>query len=530
MKLAAIDIGSNSVHMIVVDVAGDGSFRVIDREKDMVGLGRGTLEANHLDEGAMARGIESLGRFAKLALRHRVHEVLAVATSAVREALNGGVFIERVRRSTGIGVNVITAMEEARLIGLAAHDGIDLGEQRALVIDVGGGSVEMLLFERGKLVSADSSKLGVIRLAEAFLGTDGTLAPKARRRLVDRVREFTGDFVARTTARKLDLVVGTSGTILTLGALATGTTELATESLNGHAVPLADLAALADELVGMSARERGRLEGVDARRSDTLAVGAALVVELLGRLGVKEIVLCDRALREGLVVDWVERNRERLGRIESVPNLKLRSVLELAERCGYDARHARQVAGFALTLFDRTQRVHGLGPELRPFLEYAALLHDVGTHIAFTRHQRHGYYLVKNGGLRGFRPDEVELLAGCVLYHRKAEPKSEDACVRLLGKAGRRAVEVLAGILRIADGLDRTHFQVVQDLQVRISGEVVSVSAVAGDDAELEVWAAARKARLFERVTGTRLRVRMKLTPGRRSGAPGAGEAGRGAG
>ena len=190
----------------------------------------------------------------------------------------------------------------------------------------------------------------------------------------------------------------------------------------------------------------------------------------------------------------------------------MRSVLELAERYHYDAGHAAQVARFGLQLFDRTRALHGLGSEHRPHLEYAALLHDIGSHIAFSGHHRHGYYLVKNGGLRGFRPDEVELIAGIVLYHRKGMPRRSDACMRALGKDARRVLRRLAGILRVADGLDRTHFQVVKELGVRVAADVVSIHVDAREDPELEVWAASRKARLFERATGARLRFVLKGT------------------
>jgi exopolyphosphatase/guanosine-5'-triphosphate,3'-diphosphate pyrophosphatase len=334
-----------------------------------------------------------------------------------------------------------------------------------------------------------------------------------RKEVTEHVRAVTGDFVERARKHGFETVVGTSGTILTLGVLAADlrTDGASEEMINGRSVPLQALAATAERLADMTARERARLPGVDERRADTIAVGAVAIVDLVERLQADRIVLCDRALREGILADYLERNREQLGRLESHPGLRSRSVVELALRYGYDARHATQIARFATQLFDRTKSLHGLKKEYRPYLEYAAVLHDVGTHISFTGHHRHGYYLVRNGGLRGFRPEEVELIAGLVLYHRKGGPKKDDPCMQALPrKKDRRALKTLAGILRVADGLDRSHFQVVRDLNVRVAGKVVSIYIDAGEDPELEVWAAHRKGRLFERALGAELRFVLK--------------------
>lgn len=523
MKLAAIDIGSNSIHMIVVEVSPDGSFQVRDREKEMIGLGRGSLGRNRLEEDAIERGLGALRKYAKLATRHGVDELLAVATSAVRESLNGGDFIERVRRETGIQVSVITAIEEARLIALAVAEGIDLAGQRALVVDIGGGSIEMALFSKRGLVAAESFKLGVIRLAERFLDARARLSRTSAKDLTAYLRGVTSDFVKSARARGIDTLVGTSGTILTLGALAQGSRASDTP-LNGQSVSRRRLAEVAARLAEMTGRERARLPGLDERRADTVLVGAVALVDLMERLGADEIVLCDRALREGIVADYLARNRARLDRMGEVPSLRKRSVLELAERYGYDARHARQVQGFALTIFDKTRALHGLGDAERRLLEHAALLHDIGTHIAFTNHHRHGYYLIKNAGLGGFRPEEIELVAGIVLYHRKGSPRRSDPCVKALDKPRREVLRKLAGILRLADGLDRSHFQVVRDLQIRVAGRDVSIRLAAGEDPELEIWAAARKGRLFEKALEARLllvlkpdrdRPRMAVRPGR---------------
>ncbi len=523
MRLAAIDIGTNSIHMIVVKVRPDLSFEVIDREKDMVRLGAGGLGGRSLTPTAMAAAFQTLAKFRRLAESHKVDEIVASATSATREADNGGDFIAEVDRQTGIRVKVISGTEEARLIHLAAGYGVDIGGSTGVVIDIGGGSVEVTLGSATQLSLGQSFKVGVIRLTEAFVKSD-PLGGGDERRLVKHLHREMGAYLDQVAARGFDRVIGTSGTILSLGALASADGGTPIEDLRNRRVGAKALHKLRKKLTGLSLEERLAVPGLDPRRADLSVAGSVLLDTIVRRLGADEFTLCDLALREGLVLDYIHRNSARIRKVERYPDVRRRSVIELGERCGYWPEHAQQVARLALAIFDQTRSVHGLGDRERDWLEYGALLHDVGVHISYERHHRHSYYLIKNGDLRGFEPEEIEIIALVARYHRQATPKkSHDGYGDLRG-ATRRAVKALAAMLRLAEGLDRSHSQALAGLDLYPRGDDYLARLRATGDSELELWAAHRHVAPLEAVLGKPIRFEVasreyQETPGREAPA-----------
>lgn len=508
MRIAAIDIGTNSIHMIVVRIRPDLSFEVIDREKEMVRLGAGGLDGRELTPSAQAAALQTLSRFKRLAESHQVDEIIAAATSAVREAENGGDFIAMVRRDTGIRVRVISGTEEARLIHRAAGYGVDMSEGASVVIDIGGGSVEITLGTAHRMALGRSFKTGVIRLTERFVKTDPLVA-RDERRLVRYIRKETRDFLREIAKRGYARVFGTSGTILSLGALAASVGR-ASDARNLR-VNAKAMRRLRKRLVAMTLDERLKLPGLDPRRADLAVAGSVLIDTLLADLDADAITLCDFALREGLVLDYIQKNSAHIRKVERIPDVRRRSVIELAERCNYAGEHARQVARLALAIFDQTRGTHGLGDAEREWLEFAALLHDIGVHISYEDHHRHSAYLIRNGGLRGFEPREIEVIALTARYHRLTTPKKSHPEFEALPKPMRATVKTLGAILRLAEGLDRSHAQVARNLDVhRVAApdgpQHLLVRMTADGDAELELWAADRHAKPLSRVLGTRLR------------------------
>jgi exopolyphosphatase / guanosine-5'-triphosphate,3'-diphosphate pyrophosphatase len=501
MRLAAIDIGTNSIHMIVVNVRPDLSFEVIDREKDMVRLGAGGLDGRNITPTAMAAALQTLAKFKRLAESHKVDEILAAATSATREAENGGDFIGEVQRLTGIRIRVISGAEEARLIHLAAGYGVDIGASTGVVVDIGGGSVEVTLGNATQMVLGKSFKVGVIRLTERFVKSD-PLAGRDERRLVKHLNHEMGSYLDQVVKRGYDRVIGTSGTILSLGALASSEEGNSLEELRNRRVPAKGLHRLRKRLTSLSLEERLAMPGLDPRRADLSVAGSVLFDTIVRRLGADEFTLCDLALREGLVLDYIHRNSARIRKVERYPDVRRRSAIELAERCGYWPDHAQQVAKLALTIFDQTRSVHGLSDKERDWLEYGALLHDIGVHISYERHHRHSYYLIKNGDLRGFDPAEIEIIALIARYHRQATPKKSHEGYRDLGKSNRRAVKALSAMVRLAEGLDRSHSQALQGLDLYPRGADYLARLRTTGDAELEVWAAHRHVAPLEAVLG----------------------------
>jgi exopolyphosphatase/guanosine-5'-triphosphate,3'-diphosphate pyrophosphatase len=507
MRIAAIDIGTNSVHMIVVQVRPDLSFEVIDREKEMVRLGAGGLDGRALTPEAMHSALQVLSKFRRLAESHKVDEVIAVATSATREAENGGEFLQAVTQQTGIRPRVISGTEEARLIHLAAVYGVSVPGDVAVVIDIGGGSVEVTKGAGPAIELGRSFKLGVIRLTERFVKTD-PLEPRDERKLVRHIDAEIGKYLNQVSRSGFERVIGTSGTILSLGAVASAAEGLAPgASLRNRRFTAKQIRRVRKDLVALDLEKRLRVPGLEPRRADLSVAGAILLDELLRRLGASEITLCDLSLREGLVLDYISRHRKEIAQADRYPDVRRRSVFELAERCNYWPEHSQHVARLSIGLFDQTRAIHGLTDREREWLEYAAILHDIGVHISYEGHHKHSYYLVKNGDLRGFEPDEIEAIALVARYHRQATPKRKHDGFSDLRRRTRRTVRTLAAILRLAESLDRSHAQTIAGLELHDRGDDDLLQLRTTGDAELELWAATRHAAPFERLTGKPLRI-----------------------
>jgi exopolyphosphatase/guanosine-5'-triphosphate,3'-diphosphate pyrophosphatase len=510
MRLAAIDIGTNSIHMIVVKVRPDLSFEIIDREKDMVRLGAGGLDGRSITPTAMAAALQTLAKFKRIAESHKVDEIIAGATSATREADNGGDFIAEVGRLTGIQIKVISGPEEARLIHIAAGYGIDIGASTAVVVDIGGGSVEVTLGSATQMTLGRSFKVGVIRLTERFVKSD-PLSGHDERRLVKHLTREMGDYLTQVAERGFDRVIGTSGTILSLGALASADHHASLEELRNRRVAAKGLHRLRKKLTSLTLEERLAVPGLDPRRADLSVAGSVLFDTIIRKLGAEEFTLCDLALREGLVLDYIQRNSARIRKVERYPDVRRRSAIELAERCGYWPEHAQQVTKLALAIFDQTRSVHGLGDRERDWLEYGALLHDIGVHISYERHHRHSYYLIKNGDLRGFDPEEIEIIALIARYHRQATPKKSHEGYRNLRGSKRRAVKALSAMVRLAEGLDRSHAQTLAGLDLYPRSDDYLARIRAGGDAELELWAAHRHVAPLEKILGKPIRFEVAV-------------------
>lgn len=506
MRIAAIDLGSNSLHMVVVQVNADLSFEVIDREKEMVRLGAGGLDGGTLTEQAMAAALDVLSRYKRLADSHGVDEIIAAATSATREAENGGEFLDRVAHLTGIRVNVISGIDEARLVHLAAAYATDMGRRRAVVIDIGGGSVEITLGTAARVIHAKSFKIGVLRLAERYVKSD-PISRGDTRKLERKILRETGGYLNDLAKRGFDRVIGTSGTILSLGALASNAPEA--DELRNRRVNAKAITRVRERLTSLDLQHRLKLPGLDPKRADIAVPGSILLDTLLERLGAKELTLSDFALREGLVLDYIRRNTSTIRELERYPDVRKRSVVEFAERCRYVPEHSRHVAALALALFDRTRRWHELGPREREWLEHAAFLHDVGVHISYERHHRHSYYLIKNAGLRGFEPDEIEVIALVARYHRRATPKRRDAGFAALPRGLRKTVRILSSLVRMAEGLDRTRTQAITDVEVAPAEERIALRLQTNNEAELELWAAQRQVPAMEEWLGLPLSVEL---------------------
>ncbi len=488
MKLAAIDIGTNSIHLVVVEFDGR-TFHVIDREKSMVKLGLGMFGEMRLTERAFNEGVEVLGRYTKLAESRGVEEILAVATSATREAENGTEFLNAIFQSTGVMPKVISGSEEARLIFLAVRHSIDLGGERGLVIDIGGGSVEVAVGTSNEVLLAQSMRLGVQRL----LHRQGGAQPLSSRELYELsgyVQGAAAEVMSEAKRYGATRFIGTSGTIRTLGEgahLMSGGAPF--RSLNAQSVKRKDLRELVKRLCESDAAKRAKMPGIGEARADTVHLGGVLLCELLEMARAEELTLCDTSLREGVIWDYLEHRG-----IDPIPNRVIsdprrRSVYELMRKYGRDDPRELHIADLSLSLFDQTSDIHELGSSARELLEYAALLHGIGRHIDFEDREKHARYIIRNSSLRGFTDDEIELLGLIALYHRGKGPKKRDDKLETLGEHEQHAVMVLSSILRLAVALDRGHSQLVRRLHVESRKKELRIAIDGPGDLLLELWA-----------------------------------------
>jgi exopolyphosphatase/guanosine-5'-triphosphate,3'-diphosphate pyrophosphatase len=394
---------------------------------------------------------------------------------------------------------------------------VDVGSGRAVVIDIGGGSVEITLGTATAIQVARSFKIGVIRLTERFVKSD-PLSERDERRLEKHVLDEIDRHCEQISAIGFDRVIGTSGTALSMGIVAaTMVRGVPPAEVRNLRVSAKQIRRVRKELRDMDLEQRLSMPGLDPRRADLAVSGAVLLDTILRRLEAEELTLCDLALREGLVLDYIRRNKKQIAQADRIPDVRRRSTLELAERCNYYAVHAQQVARLALAIFDQTRAKHRLTDRERELLEYAALMHDLGVHISYPRHHRHSYYLIKNGDLRGFEPEEIEVMALVARYHRRGTPKKAHDEYGRLNTQLRRTVRVLAAILRLAESLDRSHAQVVSALELQDQGEALTLELKTSGDAELEVWAAERHAAPFAKLMRKPLQFVAQQSPLTRS-------------
>jgi len=500
-KLAAVDIGSNSIHMLMVELLPHFAYRVLGRDKEMVRLGKGGYRRRRLTDEAMDSAVAALSRFQKLALAKGIEHFRLAATSAVREAVNGGDFIERVRSQLGLKIKVISGIEEGRLVFLALQHGVDFGGDTVLGIDLGGGSLELAVGTQDQAPIVESFKLGAGRMYELFLPGDPPSAEDLYameqhiRVTLDPARDLFHD-------HKIDRAIATSGTAITLAHMCARAAS--GKDAETFREPRLDREILADIYKKMSRRpmeQRAKMPGMDPRRADQIVAGTAVLLGVMNAFDLKEMSISEQSVRDGIVLNYINRHRRGLLARQAYPDPRLRTVLHLAERCGWHQAHAEQVARLAVSMFEQLRSIHELPDE--PWLEllrYAGMLHDIGYLIGQEKHHKHAEYLIRNGGLMGFTDEDVGVVALSARYHRGGEPKPGK--LDELPKAARRAVKVFASLLRIAEALDRSHFNVVDGVTVRIEPARVVLDVHTSGDAELEIWTAQRRKEMFENVLG----------------------------
>lgn len=508
---AFLDIGTNSVRLLLVRINANDSFTILSQQKEVVRLGEDEFIDGYLRPEAMRRAALVCRTLADMAHAYEADEIVAIATAATREARNQDEFLRLLREEAGLEVHTISGREEARLIYLGVASGIDLRERRALFLDIGGGSTELVLGSQQQPEFLDSMRLGAIRLTSLFFvpGEPGPVTAD-RYALIQRyVRNASIRTIQRLGEHGADLMIGSSGTIENLADIAArrfhGRDRAPSDTLT-----LEQLREVVQALCEMSLEERRSVPGINPDRADIIIAGSIILETLMTDLGMEEIRVSDRGLRQGLIVDYLARTRPGMLAGMSVRDA---SVLQLGRRCNFDEPHARTVARLALELFDEGEAVglHDLGPQAREWLLHASMLHDVGAFLSYHNHHHHTYYVVRNSDLLGFDQNEIAAIAATARFHRKGFPRKKHPEYEVLGKRARRIVRPISILLRMAENLDRSHAGLVQHVRLdRPKGEEhILMSLVSDADCQLELWGVQGTRRVFERAFHRPLRVRV---------------------
>jgi exopolyphosphatase / guanosine-5'-triphosphate,3'-diphosphate pyrophosphatase len=515
MKIAALDIGSNSLHLVVVETDKEKPFRVLASGKEMVRLGRSTARDRILSPAAMDRAVAAIHKFRLTAETYGAREFIAVATSAVREAINRNEFIERVAEETGVHVDILSGIEEGRLIALAvSFRQRQRRNQRMLVIDIGGGSTELVVTQNDEPIAIISLKLGAVRMTQQMITSD-PISDKQLRRLRSELRAVIAPRAPEIKEVGFDVCFGTSGTINTLGLIAMHRrlkTAPAKSRLLRRTEPtmtFEEVRTINQELAHLSLDGRAQVAGLSRARAEIIVAGGQILEAAMEAIGVLEMSVCDWALREGVIIAHLLRSGVTIhsspARLERDPTL--RGALALAARYQVDLKHAHRTAYFAQQMFDNLRPLHKLNSEHRRLLTAAAILHDIGYFVSHTGHNKHSAYLIQNSEWTGFTASELAIIANVARYHRSSTPKAKHPYYVALSAEDRTVVRQLAAMLRVVDALDRDHEGRVRSLNCEINETVVRVTAICSRECETALWRVEERADLFESEFGRRIEL-----------------------
>lgn len=506
MRLASFDIGSNSIKLQVVEATSCDSFVVLAREKETVRIGLGSLQSGHLSADTITRAAETIRAYRAIAESCKADEIIATATAAVREADNSEEFIRKIRELVDIRVDILSGVEEARLIGLAASHGCGGDAKSQLNIDIGGGSTEISVTENHATTNRlFSVKIGSVGLTDAFIKND-PIHTRELRALRAEIRYALKRPALELRNVKWELVTGTSGTIQALGvALAKRKNHwslierIEHASLSGDIILFEELKKFNAEMAAADLEERRNRPGISAQRAEIIIAGGQILEGVMNTLSINEVKTCDWALNEGIIIDHLSRmDQESHPPLPGIADPLMRGVRAVGLRFDYEEKHALHVAKLAAEMFDQLQSLHKLGRHSRTLLSASALLHDVGYHIAHDAHHKHSHYLIKHSELTGFSEAEKSVIANVARYHRRALPKDKHLDFVALSSTDQDLVWKLGSIVRLAEALDRGHDGRVN--QVACSGVdgAVRLNLKMEGQSEFELWAVEQQREMFE--------------------------------
>jgi exopolyphosphatase/guanosine-5'-triphosphate,3'-diphosphate pyrophosphatase len=515
-RYAAVDIGSNSVRMMAAEVSG-GKTQILAQDREVTRLGESVFRDGVISKSALDFLCATLARMSVTYSRLDVAAVRAVATSAVRDAGNQDEFVERVNKALGANVEIISGPEEARLIHLGVEAQWPRPEERTLIIDVGGGSAELIVSQHGELVDAVSKPLGAVRLTQVFLESDPP-KPEELHRLHRYVDEKLSDFYRQHGAEPFDRVIATSATA---AAIVCGVNEVPRakrDTADRVRASTSQIQNLYEKLSGLTVGNRRKIAGIGPRRAEIVVAGSAVFLRALELFGHRSLYYCIAGVRDGIIADLATQGAGQ--EITRLSSEQTAVVKNMAKRYGVAAKHADVVARLGRRLFDLLRPLHQLPPSAGKVLEAAAYLHDIGHYVSATGHHKHSAYLVANSDMPGFTGKERLAVAALCRFHRKSMPQIRHSHFQMLDSDSKRVVLNLIPLLRIADSLDRGHEQKVLDITGASKNGSVTLQLQTEEDSGLELWAAEAAAEVFQQIFSKPLQIE-RTKPTRASVAKG---------
>jgi exopolyphosphatase / guanosine-5'-triphosphate,3'-diphosphate pyrophosphatase len=504
--VAFVDIGTNSVRLLVVRLNPNHSYTVLTRQKQQVRLGDGEFEDEEIQPEAAERAIVVCKTLTDLARTFNAEEFVAVATSAMREASNQQEILHRLRQEVNLDVRVISGQEEARLIYLGVSSGLHLEGKQAFFIDIGGGSTEVAVGSGRDYQFLESFKLGSIRLSNLYIPRNdtGPITAERYKKIQQHIRNHIIRSVKKIKKLSFDCAVASSGTAMNLAEIAHK--ALHQNSSSGLVLTHRDVKKVVGLICSSPLEQRRKIPGMNPERADIIVPGAAILDCFMQELSLDSITVTGRGLQEGLLVDYLSRMDEfpLLGELSP----RQRSVLQLGRSCGINEAHARTVTALVLAMFDsaREQDLHPFGNAERELVEYATFLHDIGSFISYNNHQAHSYYMIKNSELLGFDQKEVTFMANLARFHRKRSPRKKDPEILELDPHEREALRLLATFIRLGESLDRSHAALIRHVRFTAHGDdSVHLEIVSRGDCQLEIWGIESEKKAFEKIFGKKI-------------------------
>jgi len=502
-----LDMGTNSIRLLVVRLNPNHSYTILTRQKQQVRLGEGEFEDEEITPEAMERAVVVCKKFTELARTFHSEESVAVATSAAREASNQNELLHMIRQEALLDIRVISGREEARLIYLGVASGTHLDTRSGFFIDIGGGSTEIAVGNAHDYQYLDSFRLGAIRLANLYFpaGDTGPVTPERYRKVQQHIRNAIVHALPKIKKNPIDCAIGSSGTVVNLAEIAHKVLHPAAPATD-LTLSHNDLKKVIELLCSLPLEQRRKVPGINPERADIIIAGAAVLDVFMKELSLDTIAITSRGLQDGLLIDY-------LSRMDSFPLLgelssRQRSVLQLGRSCGINEAHARTVTSLVLELFDSGKKagIHDFGEPARELLEYATFLHDIGSFISYTNHHAHSYYISRNSELLGFDQKEVAFMANLARFHRKKTPRKKDPGIAELDPKERDSLKVLATFIRLGESLDRSHAALIQHVRfTSVEKDTAYLEIIARGDCQLELWGIENEKKAFQKVFGRNL-------------------------